>query len=81
MDAALAFVGDLRSRLTNRVQLTSDGHRPYLTAVDAVFGDDVEYAKIAGLADQTQQVKVSSSLRPDLYRFHASRFLLERRPL
>src|SRR5262245_52042898 len=31
-NAATAFVADLRSRLANRVQLTSDGHRPYLTA-------------------------------------------------
>jgi IS1 family transposase len=46
MDAALAFVGDLRARLTNRVQLTSDGHRPYLQAVDAVFGEDVDYAML-----------------------------------
>jgi IS1 family transposase len=45
-DAALSFVSDLRSRLSNRVQLTSDGHRPYLTAVDAVFGDDVDYAML-----------------------------------
>ena len=35
MDAALAFIDDLESRLANRVQLTSDGHRPYLTAVEA----------------------------------------------
>jgi IS1 family transposase len=34
-EAALAFTHDLESRLTNRVQLTSDGHRPYLTPVDA----------------------------------------------
>jgi hypothetical protein len=46
MDAALSFVGDLRSRLANRVQLTSDGHRPYLSAVDAVFGEDVDYAML-----------------------------------
>lgn len=45
-DAALSFVSDLRSRLSNRVQLTSDGHRPYLTAVDTVFGDDVDYAML-----------------------------------
>src|ERR1700722_11109571 len=37
---------DLKERLANRVQLTSDGHRPYLTAVDAVFGDDVDYAML-----------------------------------
>jgi IS1 family transposase len=45
-DSALRFVADLRSRLSNRVQLTSDGHRPYLTAVDTVFGDDVDYAML-----------------------------------
>ena len=57
MDAALSFVGDLRDRLANRVQLTSDGHRPYLTAVDAVFGDDVDYAmlvKIYGADPQAE---------------------------
>jgi IS1 family transposase len=56
-DAALSFVSDLRSRLTNRVQLTSDSHRPYLTAVDAVFGDDVDYAmlvKIYGADPQAE---------------------------
>src|SRR6202140_4433910 len=38
MDSALTFTGDLRSRLANRVQLTSDGHAAYLTAVDTNFG-------------------------------------------
>src|SRR5450759_2222698 len=37
---------DLKSRLSNRVQLTSDGHRPYLTAGDTVFGDNVDYAML-----------------------------------
>jgi IS1 family transposase len=46
MDAAMAFVGDLEGRLANRIQLTSDGHRPYLTAVDSVFGGDVDYAQL-----------------------------------
>lgn len=45
-DSALRFVDDLKSRLSNRVQLTSDGHRPYLTAVDTVFGSDVDYAML-----------------------------------
>jgi IS1 family transposase len=45
-DSALRFVDDVRSRLTGRVQITSDGHRPYLTAVDTVFGDDVDYAML-----------------------------------
>jgi IS1 family transposase len=45
-DYALAFVYDLKSRLANRVQITSDGHRPYLTAMDTVFGDDADYAML-----------------------------------
>jgi IS1 family transposase len=48
-DYALYFMDDLRSRLANRVQLTSDGHRPYLTAVDSTFGDDVDYAMLVKL--------------------------------
>ena len=32
-DAARHFIGDLALRLANRVQLTSDGHKPYLEAV------------------------------------------------
>ncbi len=43
--AASEFIGDLASRLANRVQLTSDGHKPYLEAVEAAFGADIDYAK------------------------------------
>jgi hypothetical protein len=45
-DTAIAFVDDLKERLANRVQLTTDGHGPYLKAVDQVFGDDVGYAML-----------------------------------
>src|ERR1700730_3801823 len=44
LDAAMTFTHDLESRLANRVQLTIDGHAPYLTAVDAAFGDEIDYA-------------------------------------
>jgi IS1 family transposase len=57
-DAAMHFLTDLRSRLANRIQLTSDGHRPYLQAVDSVFGEDVDYAmlnKIYGADPQGQK--------------------------
>ena len=37
---------DLRKRLRNRVQLTSDGHKPYLVAVREAFGADVDYAML-----------------------------------
>lgn len=45
-DAARDFIGDLASRLANRVQLTSDGHKPYLEAVEEAFGADVDYAML-----------------------------------
>src|SRR5208282_793886 len=45
-DNAITFMDDLKSRLANRVQLTSDGHRPYLEAVDNAFGDQVDYAML-----------------------------------
>ncbi len=45
-DCAMIFMDDLRSRLANRVQLTSDGHRAYLEAVEGAFGADVDYAQL-----------------------------------
>ena len=46
---AHAFIGDLRSRLANRVQLTSDGFNVYLRAVEDVFGSEVDYAQLVKL--------------------------------
>lgn len=45
-DAAMRFIADLSTRLAHRVQLTSDGHKPYLEAVETVFGDDIDYAQL-----------------------------------
>mgnify|MGYP000977554427 CR=1 FL=1 len=44
--AAHAFICDLACRLSNRVQLTTDGHKAYLTTVDGAFGNDVDYAML-----------------------------------
>jgi IS1 family transposase len=44
--AARAFIADLGSRLANRVQITTDGHRPYIEAIEAEFGRDVDYAML-----------------------------------
>jgi IS1 family transposase len=49
MVSALTFLDELRERLASRVQLTSDGYHPYLTAVDTIFGDDVDYAMLQKL--------------------------------
>jgi hypothetical protein len=40
---------DLRERLANRVQLTTDGHKAYLEAVEGAFGDDVDFAQLVKL--------------------------------
>jgi IS1 family transposase len=47
-DAATAYelMQDLASRLRNRVQLTTDGHKPYLAAVEDAFGADIDYAML-----------------------------------
>jgi IS1 family transposase len=42
--AANEFIRDLGSRLANRVQITTDAHRPYLAAIEAEFGRNVDYA-------------------------------------
>lgn len=46
---AKRFMDDLASRLANRVQLTTDGHRAYLEAVEEAFGSDVDYAMLVKL--------------------------------
>jgi IS1 family transposase len=44
-DTGISFMGDLKARLANKVQLTTDGHRAYLTAVEAV-DFDADYAML-----------------------------------
>src|SRR5438309_5013626 len=46
---AKAFMKDVASRLTHRVQLTTDGHKGYLSAVEGAFGIDVDYAMLVKL--------------------------------
>lgn len=43
---AVDFLSDLRSRLANRVQLTTDGHVAYAGAVERVFGTEIDYAQL-----------------------------------
>jgi IS1 family transposase len=46
---AYTFMDDVKGRLANRVQLTSDGHKAYLDAVADTFGDEVDYAQLSKL--------------------------------
>ena len=56
-DAATAFyfIRDLKDRLVNRVQLTTDGFKPYLNAVEDAFGADVDYAQLVKLYGQPKE--------------------------
>jgi IS1 family transposase len=46
---AYEFIHDLAKRMANRIQLSTDGHNSYLTAVDDAFGADIDYAMLIKL--------------------------------
>jgi IS1 family transposase len=54
-ECAAVFMDDLASRLATRVQLTSDGHKAYLEAVEGAFGADVDYAMLVKLYGATSE--------------------------
>jgi IS1 family transposase len=61
-ECAKWFIDDLAARLANRVQLTSDGHKAYLEAVEGAFGADVDYAqliKIYGASSESAKGRYS----------------------
>ena len=51
---AIEFMDDLRDRLATRVQLTTDGHKAYLVAVEGAFEGDVDYALLEKLYGPTE---------------------------
>jgi IS1 family transposase len=60
--SAIALMDDLCGRLSNRVQLTTDGHKAYLEAVEGAFGADIDYAilnKIYGTAPEAARGRYS----------------------
>lgn len=55
---AIPFVADVASRLASRIQLTTDGHGPYIRAVDEAFAGDLDYGmlkKVYGEAPEGQR--------------------------
>lgn len=52
---ATEFMQDVAERLANRVQLTTDGHRAYLDAVEETFGGEVEYAQLVKIYGPTKE--------------------------
>jgi IS1 family transposase len=56
------FMRDVASRITNRIQLTTDGHRVYAEAVEDAFGADIDYAmlvKIYGASNDSPESRYS----------------------
>lgn len=62
--AANDFMNDVASRLANRVQLTTDGHRAYLTAVDNAFKSEVDYAMLVKLYGQPEGSQTERKYSP-----------------
>lgn len=62
-DTAKLFMVDLAGRLRNRVQLTSDGHKPYLEAVEEAFGADVDYAMLVKIYGGSAEGEAGSAQR------------------
>ena len=62
-ESAHYFMSDLQSRLAHRVQLTSDGFTPYLTAVEDNFGADIDYAMLVKVfsGDESNRERYSPS--------------------
>jgi IS1 family transposase len=63
VDSATIFMQDLASRLKDRVQLTTDGHKAYREAVRVAFGKNVDFAQLvkmyAGEGTQSAEKKYS----------------------
>jgi len=60
--SAIAFIQDVQKRLNRKVQLTADGFRTYLEAVEATFGNDIDFAQLVkvygkkdGSSDNTEK--------------------------
>jgi IS1 family transposase len=64
-DNAYAFIADLGSRIGHRVQITTDGHRDYIPAIETVFGGEADYAQLI----KTYGVEVSEDASPTARRY------------
>ena len=60
---ASVFMNDVASRLANRVQLTTDGHKAYLSAVAGAFGNDIDYAMLEKHYGPTTEGQAPAAVR------------------
>lgn len=69
MNSARIVVDDLASRLSNRVQISTDGHRAYVHAIQGAFGQDVDYGrliKVYGLDERGNDVVIRCDKVPTI---------------
>ena len=59
-ESGFEFIRDLASRLSNRIQLSTDGHGVYVDAVDDAFGTDIDFAQIIKIYGTPRQSKDDS---------------------
>ena len=53
-ESAIDFMQDVKCRLATRVQLTTDGHKPYLKAVDTAFDGEIDFAQLLNVYGNTE---------------------------
>jgi IS1 family transposase len=64
LDEATAFMTDLAARVSNRIQITSDGWGPYKLAVPGAFGGDVDFAQLVKVYGQEGGIKAERRYSP-----------------
>ncbi len=62
--AGSIFMQDLAARLSGRVQLTTDGHRAYLEAVEGAFGTEIDYAMLIKMYGEPQEKEAHRKYSP-----------------
>ncbi|MCX5888214.1 MAG: IS1 family transposase [Deltaproteobacteria bacterium] len=63
-ETASVFMEDLASRFSHRVQLTTDGNRAYLEAIEGAFGADIDYAMLVKIYGESTEQKVEKRYSP-----------------
>ena len=58
---AYEFISDLAGRLAKRVQLTTDGHKAYLSAIEDAFANQIDYASLIKLYGATPEDEIRYS--------------------
>jgi len=66
-ETAEMFIDDLASRLAHKVQLTTDGQKAYLEAVEGAFGADIDYAMLIKLYGESAEQKLQKRYSPAKY--------------